>query len=149
MSPEYAVDGIFSTKSDVFSFGVLVLEVVSGQSNRGFSHPYHHHNLLGHAWRLFNGGQAFELINQSVATPENAFQILRLIHVGLLCVQEYAEDRPSMPLVTVMLSGDSRLPWPKQPGFYVRRHAVNGEVAVSDDLASSGNMEAITILSAR
>ncbi|KAJ8444057.1 hypothetical protein Cgig2_030914 [Carnegiea gigantea] len=166
MSPEYAVDGIFSTKSDVFSFGVLVLEVVSGQSNRGFSHPCHHHNLLGHvvcgqsqrtdtmstiaqAWRLFNGGQAFELINRSVATPENAYQILRLIHVGLLCVQEYAEDRPSMPLVTVMLSGDSRLPWPKQPGFYVRRHAMNGEVTVSDDLASSGNMEAITVLSAR
>ncbi|KZV27231.1 hypothetical protein F511_04684 [Dorcoceras hygrometricum] len=48
MSPEYAVDGIFSIKSDVFSFGVLVLEIVSGKSNRGFSHKDHHLNLLGH-----------------------------------------------------------------------------------------------------
>ena len=39
MSPEYAMDGHFSTKSDVFSFGVLVLEILSGKKNRGFSNP--------------------------------------------------------------------------------------------------------------
>ncbi|PIN05590.1 Serine/threonine protein kinase [Handroanthus impetiginosus] len=49
MSPEYAVDGNFSVKSDVFSFGVLVLEIISGTRNRGFFHPDHHHNLIGHA----------------------------------------------------------------------------------------------------
>lgn len=48
MSPEYAIDGKFSVKSDVFSFGVLVLETVSGKKNRGFHHPDHLHNLLGH-----------------------------------------------------------------------------------------------------
>jgi len=48
ISPEYAVDGLFSIKSDVFSFGVLVLEIVSGKKNRGFYHPDHNHNLLGH-----------------------------------------------------------------------------------------------------
>ncbi|PON53023.1 S-receptor-like serine/threonine-protein kinase, partial [Parasponia andersonii] len=48
MSPEYAVDGKFSVKSDVFSFGVLLLEIVSGKRNRRFSHPDHNHNLLGH-----------------------------------------------------------------------------------------------------
>ena len=48
MSPEYAIDGIFSVKSDVFSFGVLVLEIVSGKRNRGFIHPDHSHNLPGH-----------------------------------------------------------------------------------------------------
>lgn len=37
MSPEYAANGMFSVKSDVFSFGVLVLEVVSGKRNRGYS----------------------------------------------------------------------------------------------------------------
>lgn len=54
MSPEYAVDGLFSMKSDVFSFGVLVLEIVSGKKNRGFSHPDHSLNLLGHV-RTFKG----------------------------------------------------------------------------------------------
>ena len=48
MSPEYAVDGLYSVKSDVFSFGVLVLEIVSGKKNRGFYHPAHDLNLLGH-----------------------------------------------------------------------------------------------------
>ncbi|KAI7981984.1 G-type lectin S-receptor-like serine/threonine-protein kinase, partial [Camellia lanceoleosa] len=48
MSPEYAIDGLFSVKSDVFSFGVLVLEIVSGKKNKGFYHPGHSHNLLGH-----------------------------------------------------------------------------------------------------
>ena len=54
MSPEYAVDGRFSLKSDVFSFGVLVLEIISGAKNRGFSHPDHFHNLLGHVRRKTN-----------------------------------------------------------------------------------------------
>ncbi|XP_028094364.1 G-type lectin S-receptor-like serine/threonine-protein kinase SD1-1 [Camellia sinensis] len=48
MSPEYAVDGLFSVKLDVFSFGVLVLEIMSRKKNRGFYHPDHHLNLLGH-----------------------------------------------------------------------------------------------------
>lgn len=48
MSPEYAIDGLFSVKSDVFSFGVLVLEIASGKKNRGFYHPDHDLNLLGH-----------------------------------------------------------------------------------------------------
>lgn len=48
MSPEYAFDGKFSVKSDVFGFGVLLLEIISSKRNRGFQHPDHHHNLLGH-----------------------------------------------------------------------------------------------------
>ena len=52
MSPEYAIDGKFSVKSDVFSFGVLLLEIVSGKKNRKFSDPGHYHNLLGHVRKL-------------------------------------------------------------------------------------------------
>ncbi|RVW81576.1 G-type lectin S-receptor-like serine/threonine-protein kinase [Vitis vinifera] len=63
MSPEYVIDGHFSVKSDVFSFGVLLLEIVSGKKNRGFSHPYHHHNLLGHAWLLWEQNKALELMD--------------------------------------------------------------------------------------
>lgn len=48
MPPEYAVHGSFSVKSDVFSFGVIVLEIISGRKNRGFCDPHHHLNLLGH-----------------------------------------------------------------------------------------------------
>jgi serine/threonine protein kinase len=48
MSPEYAMDGIISIKSDVFSFGVLVLEIVSGKRNRGSYEPELDVNLLGY-----------------------------------------------------------------------------------------------------
>ena len=48
MSPEYAIDGKFSLKSNVFSFGVLLLEIVSSKKNRGFCHQDHLHNILGH-----------------------------------------------------------------------------------------------------
>ena len=54
MSPEYATDGLFSIKSDIFSFGVLVLEIVTSKRNRGFHHPDHELNLLGHVSLKFN-----------------------------------------------------------------------------------------------
>ncbi|XWS09904.1 hypothetical protein CRYUN_Cryun39dG0029700 [Craigia yunnanensis] len=66
MAPEYAIDGLYSIKSDVFSFGVLVLEIVSGKSNRGFCHPDHQLNLLGHAWRLFSEENSLELISLAI-----------------------------------------------------------------------------------
>jgi serine/threonine protein kinase len=48
MSPEYMVHGRYSKKSDVFSFGVLVLKILSGKKNKKFCHPDHHLNLIGH-----------------------------------------------------------------------------------------------------
>ncbi|KAL0362743.1 UNVERIFIED_CONTAM: G-type lectin S-receptor-like serine/threonine-protein kinase [Sesamum calycinum] len=73
MSPEYAVDGLFSVKSDVFSFGVLVLEIVSGKRNRGFSDSDYHLNLLGHAWTLYKEERTLELVDASlgVLPPAN------------------------------------------------------------------------------
>lgn len=54
MPPEYAMDGHFSFKSDVYSFGVLLLELLSGKKNRGFFHPDHKLNLLGHVSIIMN-----------------------------------------------------------------------------------------------
>uniref|UniRef100_A0A2N9ILV9 non-specific serine/threonine protein kinase n=1 Tax=Fagus sylvatica TaxID=28930 RepID=A0A2N9ILV9_FAGSY len=117
MSPEYAVHGQYSIKSDVFSFGVLILEIISGKKNRGFHHPEQQLNLLGHAWRLWIEDRPIELIDDSVG-DFNIFEVLRCIHVGLLCVQNRQEDRPNMSYVVLMLSSESLLPKPRQPGFY-------------------------------
>ncbi|KAL5736150.1 hypothetical protein ACOSQ2_030938 [Xanthoceras sorbifolium] len=137
MSPEYTVDGIFSVKSDVFSFGVLVLEIVSGKRNRGFCHTDHKHNLLGHAWRLWNEERAVELIDKSLDYSSASSEILRCIHVGLLCVQQGPEDRPNMSTVALMLGGDGSLPQPKQPGFFTERNLPESESSSSKHQSSS------------
>ncbi|XP_034678406.1 G-type lectin S-receptor-like serine/threonine-protein kinase At4g27290 isoform X6 [Vitis riparia] len=146
MSPEYAIDGLYSTKSDVFSFGVLVLEIVSGKRNRGFSHPDHSLNLLGHAWTLYMEGRSMELIDTSVGDMHDLSQVLRSINVGLLCVQCSLDDRPSMYSVVLMLSSDGALPRPKEPGFFTGREAKSSS---SNQGPSSGNGVTITMLDGR
>ncbi|KAK7262702.1 hypothetical protein RJT34_30278 [Clitoria ternatea] len=118
MPPEYAVHGSFSIKSDVFGFGVIILEIISGRKNRGFCDPQHHLNLLGHAWRLWNEERPMELMDDLVDDSASPSEILRYIHIGLLCVQQKPEDRPNMSLVVLMLNGEKLLPEPTQPGFY-------------------------------
>ncbi|WKA12319.1 hypothetical protein VitviT2T_029716 [Vitis vinifera] len=146
MSPEYAIDGLYSTKSDVFSFGVLVLEIVSGKRNRGFSHPDHSFNLLGHAWTLYMEGRSMELIDTSVGDMHDLSQVLRSINVGLLCVQCSLDDRPSMYSVVLMLSSDGALPQPKEPGFFTGREAKSSS---GNQGPSSGNGVTITMLDGR
>ncbi|XP_058220423.1 G-type lectin S-receptor-like serine/threonine-protein kinase At4g27290 isoform X2 [Rhododendron vialii] len=126
MSPEYAIDGKFSVKSDVFSLGVLLLEIVSGQKNRKFHHSDHHHTLLGHAWLLWKEDKALELMDSCLEDSYVQFQVLRCIQVGLLCVQKLPEDRPAMPAVVFMLGNEGvTLPQPKQPGFFVERSSAD------------------------
>ncbi|CAN0887257.1 Receptor-like serine/threonine-protein kinase SD1-7 [Linum grandiflorum] len=104
MSPEYAMDGHFSVKSDVFSFGVLVIEIVTGKKNSGFYLPNSELNLLGHCWKLWKEEQGVELVDESIESSYLACVALRCIHIRLLCVQEIAEDRPTMGSVLLMLS---------------------------------------------
>ncbi|CAL4925940.1 unnamed protein product [Urochloa decumbens] len=123
MSPEYAMDGVFSTKSDVFSFGVLVLEVVSGKKNRGFYHTELDLNLLRYAWRLWRDGESLEFIDPSIADTSNAMEVLKCIQIGLLCVQEQPKRRPTMSAVTTMLTSESpTLPEPCEPAFSTGRN---------------------------
>jgi len=145
MSPEYAVDGLFSVKSDVFSFGVLVLEIVSGKRNRGFFHPDHYLNLLGHAWTLHNEDRSIELIDPTARESCCPLEVLRSIRVGLLCVQQHPEDRPSMSSVVLMLGSEGSLPWPKQPGFFMDRNLYEVNTSPSKNAPSSTSTNDLTI----
>ncbi|KAG6392227.1 hypothetical protein SASPL_146440 [Salvia splendens] len=150
MSPEYAVDGLFSVKSDVFSFGVLVLEIISGKRNRGFTLVDHRHNLLGHAWMLYKEERSLELADSCLEYSSYLSQVARSIHVGLLCVQEETEERPNMSSVVLMLNNDGVLPQPKHPGFFTGRDVViRSETWHSSNTAGTSNAMTISQLEAR
>ncbi|KAK9155995.1 hypothetical protein Sjap_003475 [Stephania japonica] len=142
MSPEYAADGLFSMKSDVFSFGVLTLEIVSGKRNKGFYLAGHDFNLLGHAWNLWNEDRALELVDEVFTVDVSSRSaVLRCIQVGLLCVQQRLDDRPTMPSVVMMLGSESaNLPQPKQPGFYYERSSTDEGPSSSDKFSYGKNL---------
>ncbi|EYU36706.1 hypothetical protein MIMGU_mgv1a001937mg [Erythranthe guttata] len=148
MSPEYAVDGLFSVKSDVFSFGVLVLEIVSGKTNRGFTHSEHSLNLLGHAWQLEKERRSLELVDPALDIDFQTAEVSRSIQVGLLCVQQNPEDRPNMSSVVFMLrneAGSGEIPQAKEPGFFTRRDIQNSNNAKPNSI----NEITITMLEPR
>ncbi|KAM6553650.1 hypothetical protein CsatB_014412 [Cannabis sativa] len=151
MSPEYTIDGIFSLKSDVFSFGVLVLEIVSGRKNRGFRHPKHKLNLLGHAWILYKEGKSLELVIDRLHEEScNIPQVLRSIQVALLCVQNNPQDRPNMSYVVLMLSSDIPLEEPKEPGFFTNRDLIDSDsMSTIREKSTTLNRLTITMLEAR
>ncbi|XP_058071122.1 cysteine-rich receptor-like protein kinase 10 [Magnolia sinica] len=115
MAPEYVREGLFSVKSDVYSFGVLLLEIVSGKKNIS---PHLAEDAQSLAWDLWRNGRATELIDPLLADcPTN--KVSRWIHIGLLCVQQDAADRPTMSSVIVMLGSKSTtIQQPKQPEIY-------------------------------
>ncbi|KAL8097403.1 uncharacterized protein LOC141683928 [Apium graveolens] len=122
MAPEYVVNGRFSAKSDVYSFGVLVLEIISGKKMRGFNHLDPSQDLVNHAWRLYQDEKCLELLDEAVMGSYIQSELFRAIQIGLLCVQPYAEDRPSMSMVVKMLNSDNEVPQPKEPAFITKEH---------------------------
>uniref|UniRef100_A0A6N2KTI3 Receptor-like serine/threonine-protein kinase n=1 Tax=Salix viminalis TaxID=40686 RepID=A0A6N2KTI3_SALVM len=122
MSPEYAMEGLFSIKSDVFSFGVLVLEIVSGRKNTSFYHS-DSLNLLGHAWKLWRSNKASDMMDPTLGDPPSTSMLLRYINIGLLCVQESPADRPTMSdVISMIVNEHVALPEPKQPAFVAGRN---------------------------
>lgn len=136
MAPEYASEGLFSVKSDVFSFGVLTLEIVSGKRNPGFHQYGDFLNLLGYAWQLWTEGRWLKLIDVVLLTDclVEAPLMMKCVNIALLCVQENAADRPTMSDVVAMLSSEGvSLPVPKHPAYFNVR-VRNGEASSAIDL---------------
>ncbi|KAL2327851.1 hypothetical protein Fmac_021278 [Flemingia macrophylla] len=138
MAPEYVFDGIFSTKSDVSGFGVLVLEIVSGKKNSRLFHPDNYNNLIGHAWKMWKEGNAAHFIDASLEDSCILHEALRCIHIGMLCVQHHPNDRLNMASVVVLLSNENVLPSPKDPSYLIKDISTEKE-------SSSENFTSISV----
>ncbi|XP_047170940.1 G-type lectin S-receptor-like serine/threonine-protein kinase At4g03230 [Vigna umbellata] len=150
MAPEYAMEGLFSVKSDVFSFGVLLLEIVSGKKNTGF-YQTNSFNLLGYAWDLWTRNSGLDLMDNALDDSDtlsnnSLHTVPRYVNIGLLCVQESPKDRPTMSDVVSMIGNDTvLLPSPKPPAFL----KVRGDYSSTLPSTFSVNVITNTTLEAR
>lgn len=118
MAPEYVMHGHLSVKADVFSFGVLILELISGQKNSTFDVNLDAQNLLEWAWKLYKKGRSLEVLDPSLASSAVAEQVAMCVQIGLLCTQADPKSRPNMRRVVVMLSKKpGTLEEPTRPGY--------------------------------
>ncbi|CAN6585108.1 unnamed protein product [Malus baccata var. baccata] len=125
MSPEYVRHRRFSVKSDLYSFGVLVLEIISGKKNSKFFQTDLAEDLMSHAWKLWRDGAPLELLDPCLRDSYSRTEVIRCIHIGLLCVQEDPADRPTMQSVVLMLSSYSlTLPSPQQLAYFLQSRAM-------------------------
>ena len=99
---------------------------------------------------MWNAGNTVALIDPFISEPCFQIEILRCIHVGLLCVQEFAKDRPVVSVVISMLKSEIvDLPHPKQPAFIERQIALDTKSSQRRQRKCSDNNVTITMVQGR
>ncbi|GMP51812.1 hypothetical protein CsSME_00017899 [Camellia sinensis var. sinensis] len=137
LAPEYAMRGHLTEKADVFGFGVVALEIVSGRLNSDSSLEDDKIYLLEWAWNLHENNHEVELVDANLS-EFNEEEVKRVIGVSLLCTQTSPTLRPSMSRVVAMLSGDIEVSdVTSRPGYLTDWKFNDKTSFMSDDTADT------------
>ncbi|KAG5235738.1 cold-responsive protein [Salix suchowensis] len=109
LAPEYAIRGQLTRKADLYSFGVLLVEIVSGRNNTNTRLPIDEQYLLERAWDLYERNELVALVDTELNGDFDAEEACRFIKIGLLCTQDNPKLRPSMSTVVRLLTGQKHL----------------------------------------
>ncbi|KAG7588979.1 Serine-threonine/tyrosine-protein kinase catalytic domain [Arabidopsis suecica] len=125
MSPEYALGGKISEKSDIYSFGVLLLEIISSKkANRLVSHNNQYLSLIDYAWESWCETKGLNMISNEEAMLDSSFspaEVVKCVNIALLCLQYQPKERPTISQIADMLrSNNDGLSHPKQPSFVLQ-----------------------------
>uniref|UniRef100_M4DVF0 Protein kinase domain-containing protein n=1 Tax=Brassica campestris TaxID=3711 RepID=M4DVF0_BRACM len=145
MSPEYGWGGIISEKSDIYSFGVLLLEIISGKKANKFVHN-DHNSLINYAWQSWCDTKGVSIVDEALGDSYSSKEAMRCIHIALLCVQDHPKDRPTISQIGYMFNNDHHLQYPKQPTF---TNALNNDQRLMSHCAFSINEATQTTMEAR
>ncbi|CAK8534796.1 unnamed protein product [Lathyrus sativus] len=109
LAPEYAIGGRLTRKADIYSFGVLLVEIVSGRCNTNSRLPINEQFILERTWELYERKELVALVDTSLNGEFDAEQACKFLKIGLLCTQESPKCRPSMSSVVKMLTGEMKV----------------------------------------
>ncbi|KAK1284275.1 putative LRR receptor-like serine/threonine-protein kinase [Acorus calamus] len=109
LAPEYAIRGQLTRKADIYSFGVLLLEIVSGRCNTNTRLPIEEQYLLERTWSLHERNELVLLVDTSLNGEFDAEEACRFLKIGLLCTQDSPKLRPSMSTVMRYLTGEKSI----------------------------------------
>lgn len=145
MAPEYVMHGHLSVKADVFSFGVVMLELISGRRNSSHNLNVDGQNLLEWAYKLYKKGKSLEVLDPSVVTTAVAEQVALCVQIALLCIQSDPSLRPTMHRVVVLLSRrPTSLEEPTKPGFPGSRYRRSRHLGASSSRTGTSGASSST-----
>ncbi|KAL5081059.1 hypothetical protein RYX36_009480 [Vicia faba] len=148
MPPEYAMFGKYSEKSDIYSFGVMLLEIIAGRKNMSSSMQYQDaegvNGLLNHVWRQWKDQTLLSILDPNIEEDYSKIEVTKCIQIGLLCVQHNPDARPSIVTVASYLSNYSiELPTPQEPIFFHHGRTISKSHAQESSSTQSANSSSL------
>ncbi|CAN8295968.1 unnamed protein product [Cochlearia groenlandica] len=109
VAPEYACTGMLNEKSDIYSFGILIMEIITGRNPVDYSRPQGETNLVEWLKSMVGNRRSEEVVDPKIPEPPSSKALKRVLLVALRCVDPDANKRPKMGHIIHMLEAEDLL----------------------------------------